>query len=130
MRDKQEAFEQAGAAVLVVCLEPTEELGRFRWFRDLPFTVLSDPSGAAYRAFGLVEGRVSQLVTWNSFIGYVRALLAGRVPVRPHGNVRQLGGDFVLDESGHVVFAHRSKEPVDTPTVEALLEAVQRARLD
>ena len=35
--------------------------------------------------------------------------------------------DFVLDSDGRLVFAHRSAEPTDRPTVERLLRAVREA---
>ena len=35
----------------------------------------------------------------------------------------QLGGDFVLDEGGKVIFSHPSKSPTDRPTVGDVLAA-------
>jgi hypothetical protein len=42
-------------------------------------------------------------------------------------DVLQLGGDFVLDGRGRVVYAYRSAEPTDRPSVQELLRAVRAA---
>jgi hypothetical protein len=39
---------------------------------------------------------------------------------------RQSGGDFLLDSTGRLVFAHRSRDPADRPPVKALLAAIDR----
>jgi len=41
-------------------------------------------------------------------------------------DIFQSGGDFLLDCDGKVLFAHRSKDPADRPTVEALLERIDQ----
>lgn len=39
----------------------------------------------------------------------------------------QMGGNFVLDEAGKVLLSHPSKTPLDRPTVDDVLEAVDAA---
>lgn len=36
----------------------------------------------------------------------------------------QLGGDFLLDEHGRVLFAHRCQSPIDRPSVKDILSAL------
>lgn len=38
-----------------------------------------------------------------------------------------MGGNFVLDEAGKVLLSHPSKTPLDRPTVDDVLEAVDAA---
>lgn len=40
-----------------------------------------------------------------------------------HRLVFQMGGDFLLDEGGKVLFSHRCKTPLDRPTVQDILQA-------
>jgi hypothetical protein len=60
---------------------------------------------------------------------YLGLIFRGARPRRPGEgeDVLQLGGDFVLDGAGRLVFAHRSAEPTDRPPIGQLLEAVERA---
>ncbi len=125
MREQGEALERLGAVVLVVTFEPPSEAARFAQQARLPFTMLSDPDRRAYAAFGLRRGRWGQVWGWNTATAYLRGLLAGRWPRPPRGDLGQLGGDFVLDREGRLVFAHCGRDPADRPAVGQLLAALR-----
>jgi hypothetical protein len=57
---------------------------------------------------------------------YLRLIFRGWRPqlVREGEDILQLGGDFVVDREGHLIYAYRSAEPTDRPSVEALLQAM------
>ncbi len=128
MREQKETLESLGATVAVITWEPPEVVRRFQWVTTLPFRVLSDPDRRAYAAFGLQRGRSRQIWNWETSKVYMRAALRGRLPRLPHGHdIAQLGGDFVLNREGYVVFIHRSRSPADRPSIEAVLDAVRSA---
>lgn len=113
----------AGVTLLVVSQAQPAVLASFLRRYPKPYPVVGDPTRAAYRAFGL------ERTGWLTFArpavvwGYLRRILTGtrvRLPYRGE-DVLQLGGDFLLDLAGRVVFAHRSRTPTDRPPVEALL---------
>ena len=114
-----------------VLLVSFEELPRVRWYlegADFGFPVLADPERAVYHAYGL--GRASLVRTWASpktVLFYGRAILRGERPPKPVADTRQLGGDFLIDASGRVRFAHTSVEPADRPSIERLLAAATSA---
>ena len=58
---------------------------------------------------------------------YFSLIFRGRMPRMARDDVHQLGGDFVLDRTGRVVFEYRSRDPADRPSVSELLEALRRA---
>jgi hypothetical protein len=62
-------------------------------------------------------------------LGYLRLVWRGWRPrrAREGEDVLQLGGDFVLDGQGRLVFAYRSIEPTDRPSVEMLVQALRGA---
>jgi len=41
--------------------------------------------------------------------------------------VAQLGGDFVIDRAGMVIYAYRGSSPADRPPVATLIEAMRGA---
>lgn len=107
-----------------------EPLGRIRWYLeavDFGWPVLADSSRAAYHAYGL--GTAS---TWRVWLSprtvrfYLAALLRGRIPGLPEADTHQLGGDFIIDPAGVILFAHRSVEPADRPSVESMLAVVRQ----
>ncbi len=123
-----EAFEALGARVFVVSFVQNPAWVR-RWQAETcpRIPILLDPERRAYRAFGLER---SVLRAWSprTLWTYALYLLRGRRLKGILGDPHQLGGDFVLGAEGRMVFAHRSHDPTDRPPVEALLDAVRRAR--
>ena len=90
-----------------------------------PFAVWLDPARAAYRAYALDHSLVR---SWGpkTIVTYARLLLSGRRWRGIQGDSGQLGGDFVVDASGHLRFAYRSRDPSDRPSVGELLEVFRQ----
>lgn len=127
LRRQQRALDGLGAAVLVVSFEPPAQAARMATTLGLPYPVLSDPDRRGYQAFDLKQGEREKLWSWQTAGAYVKGLARGTLPRRPRGDLTQLGGDFVIDAEGRVVFAHRGETPADRPSAGDLLAAVRRA---
>lgn len=127
MRDHHEEIHQAGANILVVAQARPEALSTFLADEPCPFPVVTDPERAAYRAFGLERTSWWRIFRPKSVLGYLRLIFGGWGVRRPTGDedVLQLGGDFLLDAQSRLVFAYRSADPIDRPTVEMLLLAIK-----
>jgi hypothetical protein len=127
VRQRYQEIRRCGAEVLAVTQARPEFLAAFLRDEPLPFPLVADPERAAYRAFGLERAAWATLfrptVVWH----YLRLLLRGwglRWP-RSGEDLRQLGGDFILDAQGRFVFAHRSAEPTDRPALTTLVKTLQ-----
>lgn len=128
MAANYDRFQSAKTNVLAVALSKPAVAAVFLRHNPLPFPLVCDPERAAYQAFGL--GRTS----WMGFLrpsvlwGYLSMIVRGGKVRKPHQDedVLQLGGDFVLDRSGTVVFEYRSRTATDRPTMAALLAAVAK----
>lgn len=127
LRERKDTLERLGAVVLAVTFEAPNEVAEFARREKLPFPLLIDPGRRAYQAFGLRRARLAKTLTWATARYYLKALLHGHLPRRTHGDVGQLGGDFVLDPEGRVVFARPSEGPADRPTPEEIIQAVEMA---
>ena len=113
--------------MLAVTFESRTAGEQFSRSEGLSYPVLSDPGRRLYAAFGLRRKPLVRLMTRSILATYLRGLLSGRWPWLPRGDLGQLGGDFVLDGEGAVVFAHRGREAGDRPPIEAILAAVRLA---
>ncbi|RUS73823.1 hypothetical protein EGW08_018416 [Elysia chlorotica] len=113
-------LSQANSKVLLVSFG--EEYGAKKWLEETGsfFDMILDP----HRKVWSIE----------CMCFYAEKLLAGRTFPTPlenvHDDPQQMGGDFVLDASGTVVFTHCSKVSSDRPTVETLLSVVARLAED
>ena len=124
-RRKQE-IEDLGAVVVLVSFEEPARISDYLGEAPFGWPILSDPSRAAYRAYGL--GSASFARTWLSprtVFFYARAFLRGQRVRPPRADPTQLGGGFVIDSPGHLRLIARSSEPADRPSVEKLLAAVR-----
>ncbi|MBA3736220.1 MAG: redoxin domain-containing protein [Actinobacteria bacterium] len=93
----------------------------------LPYPLLVDPERSAYRAWGL--GRGSVVRVWGDprvWLRYAAEIARGERLRRPRTDTLQLGGDFVVDPEGTVVYS-RPQRRDDRPPVAALLQALEHA---
>lgn len=90
---------------------------------EAPFPLLLDPSHESYRAFGLMSSRWRALSP-RTLLYYFRAMRSGEEILDSRGDIKQLGGNFIVDRDGIVRFSYASKEPVDRPEVEMLLDVL------
>ena len=83
-------------------------------------TVVTDPSLASFRAAGLRRPRVHGL---RAVVETLRALGAGYRQRRRAGDAMQLGGAFLLDEAGRVLYLHRGQSPGDLADPSDIVQA-------
>jgi len=125
VRDRLSEFQALGGEVVVISFVEPSRLAEYLLRRPWPFPVLADPTRGAYRAFGLTSASWSQLLRPRVMLRYFGLLLRGRRPQLPREDVHQLGGDFILDRTGNVRFAYRSRDPADRPSVDELLRELK-----
>lgn len=126
---QRDELRSAGMDVLLVSFEPFSRVREYSTDDGFGWPVLADETGAAYRDYGLE--RASFLRAWFSprtVRFYLASALRGKRIRRPVSDTSQLGGDFLIDPAGRIVFAFRSAEPADRPSVEEIFAA--RRRMD
>ena len=121
-----EAVRAAGAEVIVISFEPPARLPLYIEAHRWPFPVVSDPDLLAYRAFGLGAAGWLTLFRPGVILKYLGLIARGYRPEPSGADVHQLGGDFVIDSSRHLLFEHRSTDPADRPSAQALLRALPK----
>ncbi len=126
MSDRLSEFGDAG--VVLITFTGPRNLRGFRHRLGLAYPVLADETRGVYRAYGLGRGAWWQIWSLRTLRTYGRLMRAGARLSRPTGDIHQLGGDFVVDSDGVLVYTYRSKRPDDRPSVEELVDAVRSAR--
>ncbi len=100
-----------------------------KWIDNNNFTfpLLLDMERRLYRVLGL---RRSVLGVWriNSVLGYAEEKVAGvkGTPAYEGDDLNVMGGDFVVDSRGTLVYSYRSTNARDRPTVDELLTIVSK----
>ena len=121
-----EEIEAKQATVLAVSFETRDRLFQLSRQVRVPFPLLSDTERDSYRAYGLTRGGLRQIAGPGTIWRYVKLITKGEWYHFSRSDLRQLGGDFVLDQNGIVRFEHRSRTAHDRPPIDQLLEALDQ----
>ncbi|MBI3821505.1 MAG: redoxin domain-containing protein [Planctomycetes bacterium] len=115
-----------GADVLVVSFAPPALIAAFLAESPQPFPVVADPERKTYQAFGIGSTNLRGFLRLGVIWHYLKLMFRGWFPKGPKGaDVWQLGGDFVIDPTGRLRYAHASKDAADRPGNEELLSALR-----
>lgn len=87
----------------------------------LPWPLLVDESRQLATHYGMHRGRAWDLYGPSAIVIYLKLMLRGRWPKRPTNDVRQLGGDVLIDGDGKILLHHVGAGPADRPAVEEIL---------
>ncbi|CAN9502395.1 unnamed protein product [Ophioblennius macclurei] len=127
LRKNQELLDAHSVGVVVVSFGCQD--GAAHWLRDTNchYEMLLDPSREMYAALGL-GASLKKVLGFGNMLLYAE-YVADKMQF-PRGlpsiqdDMFQLGGDFVLDQYGKVLFSHRCQSPLDRPSVERILSAL------
>ena len=108
-----------------VCMEDVEEARAFKEGIRSPHRFISDPQRELYNAFGLPQAGFSQILNVRTLKRGMEAMRAGYRNSRPTSDARQLGGTFILDVKGQVVWSHQSEDAGDLVTGEQIRERLE-----
>ncbi len=128
MRDRIDEFGSE-ATVALVTFTDAESLAEYQSRHSLGFVALRDPDRHGYRAFGLGRGSVARvwgLRAAKRYLELIRRDGIGGVR-RPTEDPRQLGGDFVIDGEGRLVWGFWGDGPDHRPAIGDLIAAVRNA---
>uniref|UniRef100_A0A8C6KI64 Selenoprotein L n=1 Tax=Nothobranchius furzeri TaxID=105023 RepID=A0A8C6KI64_NOTFU len=110
--------------VLVVSFGSVE--GAQLWLQQTgcTFQMLLDPQRKIYRSFGLGSSylkvmKFGCLLQYSEFCVYLNKIIQLYIYL-----CVQLGGDFLLDDTGKVLLSHPSKNPLDRPSLMDVLQAL------
>jgi peroxiredoxin len=121
----QPEFNRRGFSIVVISFAEPTKLASYQKRHQWPFPILADPSRNAYESFALPRLSLRRVFSPATLRLYAQ-LLWQRKRLENYGrdDFYQSGGDFLIDRSGAVLFAHRSREPADRPSPTALLRQI------
>ncbi len=115
--------------LVFVAGERAEACAEFRVRMVSPQRFVSDPGRSLYEAFQLGRGGLGAFVNPHVVRRGIAALRAGHRQSVPTSNPRQLGGAFVVDTEGRIVWEHRSRDQADNPDASEIQSALREAAL-
>ncbi|XP_041810524.1 uncharacterized protein LOC121618944 [Chelmon rostratus] len=126
LEKNQRSLDAHSIEVVVVSFGCHE--GASHWLQETgcQYDMLLDPDRKMYAAFGL-GASLKKVLNFSNMLLYAEYVVDNMEFPRGLPSIQddmfQLGGDFVLDEHGRVLFSHRCQSPIDRPSVEDILSA-------
>ena len=117
----------AGLTTVVFYHSPADKLAKAQ-AEAAPFDLVPDPAKKIFAAYG-VETGLRGLVSRTVMRDYAKAMAAGY----PSGLLTSDGGitgnpaDFIVDESGRIVFAHSGRQYADSLEASDVVAALRTA---
>ncbi len=127
MLPRREEIERLGVGVVFVTFTKPDKIAAYLASYPVPCTIVCDPSMDAYRTFDLGRATWRMILKPGLWWRAGKVILRGWLPkIQNKGeDVWQLGGDFVLDRERRLVYAYRSQDPADRPSVNELLDVIK-----
>ncbi|HID22727.1 MAG TPA: redoxin domain-containing protein [Planctomycetaceae bacterium] len=131
LRRREADWNERDARVLVVTFQGGPVADAYARETRLPWPILIDESRRLYRAYGMEQGRWWDLIGPAAVGVYARLMMRGWLPRSPQGaDVRQLGGDVIIDPAGIVRYHHIGSGPADRPPIDELLAVLRTSGHD
>ncbi|XP_035529462.1 uncharacterized protein LOC118336823 [Morone saxatilis] len=126
LEQNQRSLDTHSIEVVVVSFGCQE--GASHWLKETgcQYDMLLDPDRKIYTAFSL-GASLKKVLNFSNMLLYAEYVVDNMEFPRGLPSIQddmfQLGGDFVLDEHGRVLFSHCCQSPIDRPSVEDILSA-------
>lgn len=128
LQANQSILEAQSVRVLVVSFGNLEGSRLWLEVTGCIFSIVLDQQRTIYKNFGLGSS-YSSVMKFDCLLTYSEYGAADRdlpdISAHLEEDIFQMGGDFMLDERGKVIFRHPCKNPLDRPSVERILQAAQ-----
>jgi alkyl hydroperoxide reductase subunit AhpC len=125
LRQRKEELEQLGVRVKIVTFD-NKSLGQ--WYvsnTGTDWPILLDSNRDLYRGYGLRTGSWWTLSRPSSIWNYVKLIFAGHGSLKKGKDVRQLGGDVLIDPQAIVRMHSVCATPFDRPKADHVLDVVR-----
>lgn len=92
---------------------------------NLTWPLLLDEKLELYRGYGFERASLARLLGPITTLKYVWLMLSGHLPGKKGKDIRQMGGNVLIDPEGVVRMHHQSVTPHDRPGVDEILACVR-----
>lgn len=124
MRERKDELSARNIKVVVVSFEAGFLARRYMEETGIEWPLLIDETRDIYRAYGMLEAGFWDIWGPSTWMAYFKEIFRGRLPVKSSGDIRQRGGDVLIDPEGIVRLHHVGTGPADRPEVAAILQAI------
>jgi peroxiredoxin len=119
-----EEIEATGARLVLIGQATPKHAAHYKRRFAPELEILADEKRESYKAMGFPRAGAVQLVGPKSLAKGIARGATGVGVGRVIGDVQQLGGTFVVDQSGEILWSHVMQDASDNPSIDELREAL------
>lgn len=94
---------------------------------DLQWPLIFDTQRLLYKAYGFERGSWWSILSPKSIWSYLKLIFAGQRVGESGSDLRQLGGEVLIDPQGNVRLQHASSGPHDRSSIDQICDIVEKA---
>lgn len=118
-------IREAGGDIVAIGMGTPAHAADFRRSSGIEFQLLVAPDTSVHRAAGLAGGDWMKVLGPRAWPSIVRATRKGYRAKRTGADMSQLGGTFVIDTDGAVLWEHRARHSGDNSSSADILAALR-----
>lgn len=125
MRDRLDDLGDETDVVLLTFTD-ADNIPAYREQHQLDLNVLVDRNRSAYKAYGLGRGSIRRVWGFRAAKKYFDLIRSGGFSrlAAPSEDTLQLGGDFIIDKDGVLIYGFWGEGPDDRPQIDELVRAL------
>lgn len=113
---------------MVVTFEGYLAPQRYAEETSLTWPLLIDQSRELYRSYGMLLASFWDVWGPKTWWVYLKEIIKGKRPKKPGADIRQRGGDILIDPDGIVQLHHVGAGPADRPSVKMIMQIIAEWR--
>jgi hypothetical protein len=125
LRERKDELSTKNIKVVVVTFEAGFLARQYMEENSLEWPVLVDANRDIYRAYGMLDAGFWDIWGPGTWWAYLKEIVRGQLPNKSSGDIRQRGGDVLIDPEGIVRLHHIGSGPADRPKVDSILLAAK-----
>lgn len=124
MNGAHEEIEASGARLVLIGQATPKHAAHYKRRFAPDLEILADEKRESYKAMGLPRAGATQLIGPKSLAKGLARGASGVGVGRVIGDVQQLGGTFIIDQNGEVLWSYVMQDASDIPSIDELREAL------
>ena len=126
MRDHAADLDRLNVKIVVVTFEPDVSSVNYVKETALTWPLIVDETRTLYKSYGMESASFLDIWGPKTWLAYIKELLKGQKLKKSDADIRQRGGDVLIDPDGIVRLHHVGAGPGDRPGVEMILKATSK----
>jgi peroxiredoxin len=124
LRDHEENLRKRNVKVVVVTFEAPLLSQIYVKENSQDWPLIIDETRELYRSYGMFSSSFWDIWGPKTWVAYLRAILNGYKIKKSESDVKQRGGDVLIDPDGIIQLHYIGRGPADRPSVEMIIQRI------